>query len=263
MCYNLSVQDLITFFVFIFGSIVGSFLNVVILRYNTGRSVVTGRSACFSCGKTLGWLNMIPIFSFLIQRGKCGDCNSKISWQYPIVELITAILSTSLYLKFGFTLDLLFYSIIFAILVVISVYDLRHKIIPDGFVYLLITIAFLRLGYTYLYISPELAVSSFLGGISMSAFLGSFWLFSGGRWMGLGDAKLVLGLGWLSANLCYGVTAMIYSFWLGAIIGVAINLFLKRIKEVPFAPFLIAGFMIVFFFNFNLFSYLGTSMCVR
>lgn len=80
--------------------------------------------------------------------------------------------------------------------------------------------------------------------------------------MGLGDAKLVLGLGWLN-TLCYGVTALIYSFWLGAVIGVLINIFLKRIKEIPFAPFLIAGFVIVFFWDLNLFSYLGTTACIK
>jgi prepilin signal peptidase PulO-like enzyme (type II secretory pathway) len=256
------MDSLIIFFIFILGSIVGSFLNVVILRYNTGKSIVTGRSVCFSCGKQLGWYNMLPIFSFLFQGGKCGSCFSKISWQYPTVEFLTAISLLSLYFKFGFTFDLLFYFLVFSILIIISVYDIRHKIIPDDFVYLLITISFLRLIYIYTNISAELATSGFLGGSLMFSLLGFLWLVSSGTWMGFGDAKLVLGLGWLS-TLCYSLTGFIYSFWLGAVIGVFINIFFKRIREVPFAPFLITGFIIVFFYDSNLFSYLGSMACVR
>lgn len=256
------MDGLIISFIFILGAIVGSFLNVVILRYNTGRSIVTGRSACFSCAKKLGWYNMIPLLSFLFQGGKCSNCSSKISRQYPMVELLTGISFILLYLKFGLTSSFLFYSSIFSILIVIAVYDLRHKIIPDDFVYLLITLGFFRLTYIYLFVSPTMAVSSFLGGSLMFMFLGFFWLISSGVWMGFGDAKLILGLGWLN-TLCYGITALIYSFWLGAAIGVSINLLFRRIKEVPFAPFLIAGFVIVFFYNSNLFSYLGETACIK
>jgi prepilin signal peptidase PulO-like enzyme (type II secretory pathway) len=262
VCYNLQVQNLIIFFIFIFGSIIGSFLNVVILRYNTGKSIITGRSACFTCGKQLGWYNMLPIFSFLFQRGKCGSCYSKISWQYPAVELLTAISFVLLYLKLGFTSSLIFYAFIFCILIIIAVYDIRHKIIPDDFVYLLITVAFLRLVYIYINISAEIATSAFLGGALMFSLLGSLWLVSSGMWMGFGDAKLVLALGWFY-TICYGLTAFIYSFWLGAVIGVLINIFFRRIKEVPFAPFLIAGFVVVFFYDSNLFSYLGSTACIR
>ncbi|MDO8493452.1 MAG: prepilin peptidase [bacterium] len=256
------MNSLILLFVFIFGSIIGSFLNVVILRYNTGRSIVSGRSICFSCGTRLHWYNMFPIFSFLLQGGKCHSCLSKVSWQYPLVEFVTAVLYTMLYLKLGPTLDFIFYAFIFSVLTVIAVYDFRHKIIPDELVYLLITLGFLRLAYVYSVISPDMAISGFLAGSLMFLFLGSFWFFSGGAWMGLGDAKLVLALGWLS-TFCYALTSLVYSFWLGAIIGIFINLFFKRIKEVPFAPFLIVGFLVVFFYNSNLFSYLGSTACIK
>ncbi len=256
------MEVIILLFIFLFGTIIGSFLNVVILRYNTGRSIVTGRSICFTCSKPLSWYNMIPMFSFIFQGGKCGSCSSKISWQYPAVEFLTAIIFALLYLKFGFVPDLILYLLIFSILIVISAYDLRHKIIPDGLVYLLIAIAFIRLVYIYLYISPIIATSSFIGGVLMFLFLGSFWFFSRGTWMGFGDAKLILGLGWLS-TLCYGVTGLIYSFWLGAVIGVLFNLLFKKIKDIPFAPFLILGFVIVFFYNSNIFSYLGDLACIR
>ena len=256
------MKNLAIFFVLVFGAITGSFLNVVILRYNTGRSVVIGRSSCFSCSKELSWYNLVPVFSFLAQKGKCSACLSRISWQYLTVELLTAVSFVLLYIKLGFTFDLLFYSLVFSILIVISFYDFRHKIIPDIFAYLLAVLAFLRLVYIYLSISPEVARSSFMAGIGMFLFLGSLWLFSGGRWMGLGDAKLILGLGWLN-TVCYAVTSLVYSFWLGAVVGILINLLFKRTREIPFAPFLISGFIIVFFYDSNLFSYLGEVSCVK
>lgn len=255
------MDSLIIFFIFIFGSIIGSFLNVLILRYNTGLSVVSGRSSCFSCGKQLGWHNMLPIFSFALQKGKCSSCFSKISWQYPLVELLTAILFTLLYLKFGLTINLLYYYLVFSLLISIAVYDIRHKVIPDDFVYPLIALAFIRIVYYYTTGSPEFAVSSFLSGGAMFLILGSLWWVSSGLWMGFGDAKLVLALGWLN-TLCYGFTAFIYSFWIGAVVGIFTYLLWKT-KEVPFAPFLIAGFILIFFYDSNLFSYLGSTACIK
>src|SRR4051812_24315811 len=84
---------------FIFGIIIGSFLNVVILRYNTERNL-GGRSACMSCRNTLAWYELVPLFSYIFQRGRCMNCKTKISAQYPIVEFITGILFMALFLKF-------------------------------------------------------------------------------------------------------------------------------------------------------------------
>src|ERR1700752_70221 len=84
---------------FVFGTIIGSFLNVVALRYNTGFSL-GGRSRCFSCGKTLYWYKLIPLFSFLIQGGRCRKCHSQISIQYPLVEALTGLVFLGLFLKF-------------------------------------------------------------------------------------------------------------------------------------------------------------------
>ena len=82
---------MINFSVFVFGAIVGSFLNVIILRLNTGKSIVSGRSKCFTCAKKLKWHELLPIASFVFLRGKCSACKAKISWQYPGVETITGI----------------------------------------------------------------------------------------------------------------------------------------------------------------------------
>lgn len=121
-------------FHFIFGTIVGSFLNVVVLRYNSSFSIY-GRSGCPSCGKTLTWFELIPILSFFLQMGRCRVCGSRISLQYPLVEALTGVLFLFIFLK-GLPAAFTFYMfVISSLLVAILVYDIRHKIIPDGLVY--------------------------------------------------------------------------------------------------------------------------------
>ena len=138
---------IIFIFVFLLGTIIGSFLNVVIYRFNTGKTIVKGRSICMTCNRELRWYELIPLFSFLIQKGKCRRCAIKISHQYPLVEFLTGIIFvliahrflSILYVSLGLYLFfLIFFVFIFSLLIVISVYDLRHKIIPDKLSYLFI-----------------------------------------------------------------------------------------------------------------------------
>jgi leader peptidase (prepilin peptidase)/N-methyltransferase len=250
--------------IFIFGTIIGSFLNVVILRHNTGESVIYSGSRCFSCGKRLSWYELIPIFSFLIQKGRCRKCKSRISWQYPIVEFITGLLFLAVAWKLGFQLEvgIPYYWLIFSLLIVISVYDLRHQIIPSVFVYFFIFLSFLNLfrisdfGFRI-----SIVWSNLFAGIAFLAFFALFWLVSKGKWMGLGDAKLALGIGW-SLGAIHGLIAMLFSFWAGALTGIFLLLFAGRkftIKSrIPFGPFLVLGMMIAFLFGGNILqSYLN------
>ncbi|MFA6536168.1 MAG: prepilin peptidase [Candidatus Paceibacterota bacterium] len=256
---------------FLLGLIIGSFLNVLILRYRTGRTVL-GRSACFSCGTTLIWQDLVPVFSFLAIGGKCRSCGSKISIQYPLVEFLTGLIFLAVFWQVGlrFGLEslfyLIYYLIIWSLLIVILVYDLRHKIIPDGFVY---TFAILAL-VNFLAITPfeQLSQSSGLWELLAGPilFLPFFlvWSLSRGRLMGLGDGKLALGIGWM-LGLAKGGTAIILGFWVGAVVSIILLILSKlglslggkplTIKsEVPFAPFLILGILIVFLTGFNLFA---------
>src|SRR3990167_6368979 len=118
---------MINFSVFVFGAVVGSFLNVVILRLNTGQSVVSGRSKCFTCAKKLKWYELLPIASFVFLRGKCSACKTKISWQYPIIEIITGLLFLLIFNEFSLFFVLYFFHllIIFSVLIIIAVYDYR------------------------------------------------------------------------------------------------------------------------------------------
>lgn len=260
--------------VFIFGTIVGSFLNVVILRYNTGTSFLGGRSFCFSCGKKLSWYELVPIVSFVILRGRCHACGAKISYQYPLVEIATGLLFLLTIFNFQFSIfkigaivDILYYWIIWSILIVISVYDLRHKIIPDLLAFLFAVLSLTHLvatvGIGKIFHTPH-SWDIFAGPLFALPFA-ALWFFSKGRWMGLGDAKLALGIGWF-LGLIKGGTAIILGFWMGAVVGLSLiaasKLPLLKAKgdifslqsEIPFGPFLVLGTVIAYFYNINVFD---------
>lgn len=264
-------MDLLTiFFVFIFGSIIGSFLNVVIYRYNSGTSPLEGRSQCFSCGKTLQWYELVPVFSFLLQRGRCRKCSVKLSWQYPLVEIATGIIFVLVFLLDKPLLEMVYLLVIFSTLLVIAVYDVRHQIIPDGLatLFALLSLAWffgnvdIHRVLTYPYVWTLVA-----GPMIFFPFW-ALWFVSKGRWIGLGDGKLGLGIGWfLGATL--GGSAVLLAFWVGAfwvlgMIGLqkiatklhmnAIHQTLSMQSEIPFGPFLIFSVLVVYFTGINFFD---------
>jgi len=255
--------------VLIFGTLIGSFLNVLVLRYNTGHSIVNDRSRCFSCGKTLEWFELIPIFSFVAQGGRCRSCKARISWQYVLVEILTGLVFLSIFWKF-FTIfnlpHLIFYLFIFSILIAISVYDYRHKIIPDGLVYTFIFLSFLNALYVFFEYGSW---SSLVAGPLIALPFLLLWLVSRGAWMGFGDVKLSLGMGFL-LGLAPGIYALILAFWIGGGIGLILLLLSAISKksvnnnqllilgkrftiksEIPFGPFLILGTFLAFMFQWD------------
>ena len=241
----------------VFGTFIGSFLNVLILRHNTGKTLL-GRSGCMSCRGQLRWFELVPVVSWLTQRGRCRRCHSQISRQYPLVELLAGLLFVFALFFSDSALELVLNAVLFSILLVILVYDLRHKIIPDRYVW-----AFVGLGALSLFIDPTSldlvipSISSLLAGPVLALPFAALWFFSKGTWIGFGDAKLALGIGvWL--GLSAGLVAILYSFWIGALVSVGVmaaqklrtlsrggkQLTMK--SEVPFAPFLILGFLLVY-----------------
>ena len=258
---------ILTIFFFIFGIIIGSFLNVVILRFNTGKTL-GGRSICFSCSRTLSWYELIPLFSFLAQAGKCRGCKSKISIQYPLVEILMGFIFAAIFIKLqflfwvaslNFFITFGYIAILFSLLMVIAVYDLRHKIIPDILSFVFGLLAFIGMFlFTGAYFQLHLpSLANFLAGPVMAFPFAFCWLISRGRWMGLGDAKLALGLGWF-LGFSLGISALVLSFWIGAVIGILLLVFSKRhgLKtEIPFAPFLVIGTLLTFLFQINFFPF--------
>jgi prepilin signal peptidase PulO-like enzyme (type II secretory pathway) len=260
---------LICILIFLLGTIIGSFLNVVIYRFNTGKSIAKGRSICLSCSHTLTWYELIPIFSFLIQSGRCRSCASSISHQYPIVEFITGLIFTLIAYHFLPILGLSQVSYViltsllvfmFSILIVIAVYDIRHKIIPDKLVYIFSFISFVSIFINQTGVGPFFIKASYIGIVSgplLALPFAFLWLLSRGKWMGLGDAKLVLGIGWM-LGLTKGLAAIILSFWVGAVIGLLMMLFSRKKvgakTEIPFAPFLIVSAFVVILYNIDIFQ---------
>jgi leader peptidase (prepilin peptidase) / N-methyltransferase len=264
----ISVFTLLALFFFVFGIVIGSFLNVVILRFNTGMGV-DGRSQCFSCGKQLVWYELVPVFSYIFLRGRCSQCKSHISIQYPLVEFATGLVFVALFyaaqpfvfLSFAsFIVSYLISVVIFCILIVIFVYDLRHKIIPDGFALALAILGVITIIVQNFPLALKMpSLYGLLAGPLLAAPFALLWLVSKGTWMGLGDAKLAIGLGWI-LGIIGGLTAIILAFWVGAVVSIIILLIQKfhisRSKthltmksEIPFAPFLIIGFSLVYFFH--------------
>ncbi len=258
--------------IFFMGTIIGSFLNVVIYRFNTGKSIVHGRSMCMTCSHKLRWYELIPVFSFLIQSGRCRSCASSISHQYPIVEFITGIVFVMimmrlmpllLFSEFLFFLLMTLFVFMFSILIVISFYDIRHKIIPNKLVYTFIIVSFLSLFINYNLGGPFLAIPPLmhiLAGPVLALPFALIWLISKGRSMGLGDAKLILGIGWLFMPY-EALAVLILSFWIGSIVSIILLLINKSKNkkmgmktEIPFAPFLVLSSLLVFFFGLDIFS---------
>lgn len=268
---------LIQSFIFLIGLVIGSFLNVVIFRYDnnlTWKSLM-GRSSCMTCKKKLSWYELIPVFSFLAQKGKCRGCGEKISWQYPIVEMLTGLVffvifySSTRGLPF-FIEDFLSYQIfsliylwiVFSVLIVITVYDIKHKIIPDSLSFLFAGLAFVSL---FLGGSGSLNWTDLLAGPILATPFAFLWLISKGRWIGFGDAKLALGIGWFM-GLVDGISSVVLAFWIGSVFGVFLillsklqTLFFKDVKftiksEIPFAPFLILGMVLIFAFHWDVLS---------
>ncbi|NCT02181.1 prepilin peptidase [Candidatus Parcubacteria bacterium] len=250
-----------------FGVIIGSFLNVYIYRFHTGKSLA-GHSHCLSCGTRLRWYELFPLVSYVVLRGRCRTCGCKIPARYFLVELTTGILFALTILLSLDIFSILLLWFIFGVLVVITVYDLYHFIIPDRLV-LVLTVAVVLFTTYQVWIGS--VPWSQVGRIVASALGGSFfflvlWVISKGKWIGFGDVKLAFPLGVLVGSQ-YVFSFVVLSFWIGA----GISLFLLTYSHlsrgkadlhlpgkaltmksaVPFAPFLIASSLVIVFTHFN------------
>jgi prepilin signal peptidase PulO-like enzyme (type II secretory pathway) len=232
------METLIIIIIGIFGLIIGSFLNVVILRMNTGKGI-GGRSMCFSCRKTLKWYELIPVFSWIIQKGKCRSCKSKISPQYPLVEASTALLFTGIAARFDFFLQpvtLILWLVLVSIGMVIAVYDIRHRVIAIKplILFFAITVALGMHILAAIFIPLPFLV---------------LWIISQGKWIGFGDIELMGCMGML-LGITAGISAVVISFWIACAV-ILPWYAVKRMRnkkhshEVPFGPFLLFGIYVV------------------
>lgn len=232
---------------FLFGLIIGSFLNVCIYRIPRGESIVFPSSRCPSCQHQLQVKDLVPLFSYIILRGKCRYCGEKIHFRYPLIELINSL---------GWVLVVLLYNgeisaqsiagmFLFSFSLVLSFIDLKHFLIPNSLVILL-----LITGAIYHLVLGELSLLQLFGGMVVGFIVPLLIaLFSGGG-MGGGDIKLCAAMGlWL------GYPAIIYAMFIGALLGSIIGIILMILKlktrkdPIPFGPFLVLGLLAIFFFQ--------------
>lgn len=267
---------LVAVFLFVLGSIVGSFLDVFTLRFHTGASI-NGRSHCLSCGQVLDWYELFPLFSYLFLRGRCRVCQSRIPARLFLMELGTG----GLFVLVWYVAEnwhMVSVGLLFAMLaIVITVYDVRHLVIPNAFVFATGAVTLLHLGWV---LWPEFdlltIVSYLVSGLLAFCFYASLWLVSQGRWIGLGDAKLALPLA-ATLSISQTFSFVVLSFWVGAGVSVALLLFqwgLKRGQtylrflrvpltmksEVPFAPFLLVAFALVYFFHVDVLRFFALTL---
>jgi leader peptidase (prepilin peptidase)/N-methyltransferase len=240
----------------LYGLLIGSFLNVCIYRIPREESIVFPSSHCPNCGTSLKWCDLVPVLSFIVQGGKCRYCGEKISPQYPIIELLNATIYLFIYSQFDFSLELLFYAIIFSILIIITVIDLQHMIIPDILVIMILvsTIIYKLVSYLLYSNSPEILNS--IGGLVLSSLLFILIILISKGGMGGGDVTLIGALGFI-----LGIKKVFLTIFLSFILGAIISIFLliTKIKgkkdPIPFGPFIILGFFITVFWGEGLISW--------
>ncbi len=239
---------------FIFGLVFGSFLNVVIYRLKTRQNIYFGGSFCPECKTKLKWRDLLPLLSFVLLKGQCRYCYKKISWQYPIVEILSGFIWVGVFYKFGISLATIYYLFILSLFLIIAVYDFKWRIIPDKIVYPAIAIA---LVYNIFPLDKGGLWGVLLTAAAAFIFFFLVYYFSKGRAMGLGDAKLAFLIGLFLSPLL-AIAAFILSFVIGAVFGI-ILIGLGKIfpdykkwgmkSQIAFGPFLVLGVAIIFFFS--------------
>jgi leader peptidase (prepilin peptidase)/N-methyltransferase len=262
---------MIELIIFLFGLVIGSFLNVCILRIPLAESVVLPPSHCPSCGSSIKPYDNIPVVSWLVLAGRCRKCKTRISAMYPMVELATGLLFLACYFAFGLTAEALKWAVFAALLIVLTITDLRERILPDkvNFVGLglgLLLSLFTRptdgtapwLGNHIFAYPPPDAVLSFADAlIGAGVASGLLWLVAEGYFrargregMGLGDVKMMAMAG-AFLGLQRALLTILLGSLLGSVIGVAVIAIGRKGRdfELPFGTFLGAGAILVVFFG--------------
>lgn len=249
-------MDIVTILLAVLGAIFASFIGVLVERMHTGTSWVQDRSKCNSCSTTLGVLDLVPVASWLSTYGRCGHCGVRLPLMYVVSELMLATLFVAAYYTLGFGLPLLILLAALCVLLFVVLYDIRHTIVPTEATAVFL---FLAAGYAYLTALDlkDLGLTLlFAGGIGIAFFLA--YTLSRGRMMGLGDSPIALGLS-LLVGFGAAFPGLVFSFWIGALYGIGVLVMRQggpRMGiEVPFVPFLAAGYLLAFFTQWNPFLF--------
>ena len=238
--------------IFLYGLLIGSFLNVVIYRVPEKQNIVTIRSHCMSCGYELKWYDLVPLFSYLVLGGKCRKCKERISVQYPLIEVLNGALYVIVFAKWGLSVDSLLYCLLFSALIALSVIDFRTYEIPLG-----INGCILLLGVLQVVFHLSLWKDYLIGFLAVSLPLYLLFQITKGRGIGGGDVKLMAVCG-----LVIGWQNIILAFFLGCIIGSIVHVLRMRFSGaenvLAMGPYLSLGVIIAALYGQEMIAwYLG------
>ena len=232
--------------IFLFGIVIGSFLNVCIPK---GEDIVKVNSHCMTCGYQLKWYDLIPIFSYIFLRGKCRKCKTKLSCQYPIVEAVNGFMYVLIFAVNGLNVESGIYSLMASALLVLSVIDFRTYEIPFG-----INVFIFILACIHMLLDLARWKDYVIGFFAVSAFLYLLFLLSKGRAIGGGDIKLMA-----FAGLFLGWKCIILAFLIGCILGAVIHSIRMKVTDaehvLAFGPYLCAGLTIAMLFGTNIINW--------
>lgn len=241
----------IPIFVFFLGAVLASFSGVITERLGTGQSFIKGRSRCNACNRHLHVLDLLPIFSYVLQKGRCRTCRAKITYTYVITELVLGVVFVLEYSVFGFTAILPVAYLFTFLLQILVLYDLRHTIVPFKLSVLLVFLGMI-VAYMRTPSLPELSIQCLVSG-AIALFFYLMHVLSAGRWMGLGDTPIALALSFFVGT--EAIPGLLFSFWIGAVVGIVILVRTpssSRIGiEVPFVPFLACGYLLALYTQWN------------
>ncbi|NTV90231.1 MAG: prepilin peptidase [Clostridiales bacterium] len=257
-------------FIFIIGLVFGSFLNVCIYRIPLEKSIVSPPSACTGCGARLTALDLVPVFSYIFLGGKCRHCKAKISIRYPLVELLTAIVLVSVFMKFGVSVAFLAYGILMMLLIAVFFIDIDHRIIPDELV-----IAGLVAGlavFVYNIFAPgkfqfgsdnwwtdRIGLVLIPGILLLVAIIGMI-IYKTDDAMGMGDVKLLAPIGFI-LGWRLGLVALFLSVIVAGVAGLFLIIVRRKGKKdtIPFGPFIVTGTYVALMWGYQILNwYMGT-----
>lgn len=224
--------------IFLYGLLIGSFLNVCIYRIPRNENIVTTRSHCMHCGTQIKWYDLVPFFSFIILGGKCRKCKTRLSLQYPLVELFNALLYCSIFLVNGFNFVSVIYCLVTSALLVLSIIDFRTYEIPFGINVFIGILGLIRMGLDW-----TDWVNYVLGFCTVSLFLLLLYFLTKGRGIGGGDIKLMA-----AAGLVLGWKLILLAFILGCLLGSVLHVIRMRVSKadrvLAFGPYLAMGIFV-------------------
>ena len=239
---------------------IGSFLNVLIYRLPIDESLVKKNSHCPKCGHELKWYENIPLISYIIQWGKCRGCKDKISFQYPIVEALAVVMFIISYLRFGLTIEMILFTLLLLVFIVIFAIDMEHYIIPNSMNVTTFVLAILMIFFPHSSLNGQITINYIDKLIGVLAALGIFIfivllekIFKK-ELMGGGDIKLFFGIG-----LFMGWQLLFFGIFVSAIVGLIVATIQKFVKNekllnkvIPFGPYLTIGFGFAYIFGLDI-----------